>query len=787
MPALHMKLLRDLVRLWPQALAIALVMAAGVTTMVLGVGAHASLDGTREAYYERNRFAHVFASVTRAPKRLETEIAEIPGVAAVETRVREMALIDVPGVTEPASGIFVSLPDTREPRLNQLFMREGRTPTPGSDREIVVNEAFALAHGFGLGDTFSAILDGARRELEIVGIALSPEFIYALGPWDLMPDDRRLAVVWMSEEALAAAYDLDGAFSDVSVLLMRGASEGEVIDRLDAILERYGGLGAYDRDDQTSHAFIDAELTQLEAMSRVLPPIFLLVAAFLVNMTMNRLIALEREQIGLLKALGYSGAAIALHYLLFVSAIGLIGVVIGAAAGTWLGAGMTRLYGDFFHFPFLIFDRDPATYALATIITLAAALLGALKAVLGVARLPPAVAMRPPAPPRFQQGLTDRIGLFHGMGQLGIMVVRQLVRYPVRAAMTTIGIAMSVAVLVGSLWAFASIDFMIDITYYQSDRQDASINFAGERDFRAVFAAERLPGVLRVEPYRVLSARLRNGPLERRVAITGKTRDASLSRVLNVDLDPIALPETGIVLSDKLAALLEVERGDLVEVELLEGSQRTLMVPVTETVQGYLGLMAYMDLDALNRLNFEGPVVTGVHLAIDPSQNDALMAELKETPAASFIALQRVSLQKFQETLAQNFLIMIMVYVTLAGIIAFGVVYNAARISLSERGRELASLCVLGFTRAEVSRVLLSELAILTLIAQPIGWLIGYGMAVALAEGLQSDLYRVPFIMSPETYATASLVVIGATVVSALMVRGRIDRLDMIEVLKTRE
>ncbi|MEO1200613.1 MAG: FtsX-like permease family protein, partial [Pseudomonadota bacterium] len=589
------------------------------------------------------------------------------------------------------------------------------------------------------------------------------------------------------EEALAAAYDLDGAFSDVSLLLMRGANEDAVIDDLDLILERYGGTGAYGREDQTSHAFLDAELTQLEAMSRILPPIFLIVAAFLVNMTMNRLIALEREQIGLLKALGYTGAGIALHYLLFVAAISAVGVVIGFFAGTWLGAGMTRLYASFFHFPFLIFDRDPGTYALAGLTTLAAALLGALKAVLGASRLAPAVAMRPPAPPRFQQGLTENIGLFNGMGQLGIMVVRQLARYPGRAAMTISGMAMSVAILVGTIWPMDAVDFMIDVTYFQADRQDASINFAGERDYRAVFAAARLPGVMRAEPYRVLSARLSNGPRERRVAITGKPPDATLSRVLNVDLDPIALPETGLTLSEALARLLDVERGDLVEIELLEGRRRIVSAPVTEIVQGYLGLSAFMNIEALNELNFEGPVVSGVHLAIDPAENDALMAELKETPAARFIALQKVSLQKFQETLAQTMLIGISVYMILAGIIAFGVVYNAARISLSERGRELASLCVLGFTRAEVSRVLLIELAVLTIVAQPIGWVIGYGMAKGLALGFESDLYRMPFVVAPHTYAIASLVVVVAALVSAMMVQSRVNQLDMIEVLKTRE
>ena len=787
MNALDRKLIRDLIRLWPQAMAIALVMACGVATLILGVGSHASLEGSRDAYYERNRFAHVFATVTRAPNWLEAEIERIPGVAAVETRIKKIAIIDVPGLIEPASGIFVSLPDVTPQVLNTLYMRIGRTPTPGSDREIVVNEAFAEAHGFRLGDTFSAILNGKSRTLVIVGIALSPEFIYAIGPWDVVPDNRRLAVAWMSEEALAAAYDLEGAFSDVTVQLLRDGSQDLVIDELDALLSDYGSRGAYPRKDQISHAFVDAELQQLEVMSRVLPPIFLLVAAFLVNMTMNRLIALEREQIGLLKALGYGAVPIASHYLKFVAAIALIGTVIGAVAGTWLGTGLTRLFGNFYHFPFLIFDRDPSIYVIATLVAVASAVAGALKAVLSVAGLAPAVAMRPPAPPVYKRSLVERSGILDGLEQSRMMVVRNLLRWPVRAAMTSLGMAFAVAVLIASLWPLDSVDFMIDVTYFQSERQDASINFSEIQPYAALFEARRLPGVLTAEPYRSLDVRVTHGHLERRVGLMGKPVWADLSRVLDRSLEPIRVPETGVTLTEMLAQLLEAEIGDLVEVEVLDGASRIVEVPVTAIAQGYMGLSAFMNIDEVNRLNREAAVITGVHLSIDDGDREALLSRLKEIPSASFIALQKVSLEKFKETIAENIGISTAVYTGLAMIIAFGVVYNAARISLSERGRELASLRVLGFTRGEVSTILLAELAILTLLAQPVGWLLGYLFAAGMVQGFESELYRIPFVIAPKTFAFASLVVAGAAVISALLVRRRIDRLDMIEVLKTRE
>lgn len=787
MNALDRKVLRDLRRLWAQALAIALVMAAGVATLILAVGAHDSLYETREAYYERNRFADVFAGVTRAPEALADEIARIDGVGAVETRISNIALLDLPDMREPASAILVSLPDIGEQRLDLITLRSGRLPLPAEEREVVVSEPFANAHGFSIGSTFSAILNGRKRELRVVGTALSPEFIYTLGPWDLMPDDRRFGVVWMSRETLASAYDLAGAFSNVHLRLLRGASEAAVIQELDRLLAPYGGAGAHGREDQLSHAFLDSELTQLEAMSRILPPIFLLVAAFLVNMTLARLITLEREQIGLLKALGYSDIAVGLHYLKFVSVIALIGAAIGALAGTWLGTSLTRLYGDFFHFPFLIFRMDPGVYLVSIGVTLAAAIVGAVKAVADVVRLAPAVAMTPPAPARYRRTLLDRIHDALRMPQSGVMPLRHLVRFPVRTGGGLLGVSLATAILVGSLWSFGSIEHMIDVTFHQAERQDATINFAGERHPSAVQAVARLPGVMNAEPYRAIGVKMRRGHVERRVAITGKPPGADLSRVLDEDYRPVTLPESGIAISDALAQILNVRAGDLVEIELLEGTRRTLDVPIAMVIQGYLGLMAYADLDYVDALAREGQRVTGVHVAFDPDQADALFSALKDIPAARFIALQGVSLQKFRETLAENILMMVSIYVVLAAIIAFGVVYNFARISLSEQGRELASLRVLGFTRGEISWILLSELALITILAQPLGWLIGYGFAVAMVSAFDSELFRVPLVVGPEVYAYASLVVIAASLVSALVVRRRIDRLDLIEVLKTRE
>jgi putative ABC transport system permease protein len=785
MGILDRKLLRDLWRLKAQVLAIALVMAAGVATLVLGIGTSRSLEETQAAYYERQRFADIFAQVRRAPERLGEEIAEIAGVAAVETRIVETAILDIEGMVEPASAQLVSLPDAGEPVLNALYLRMGRTPDPAHTEEVVINEGFARAHRFTLGSHFNAIVNGRLRQLQVVGVALSPEFIYTIAPGSLFPDDRRYAILWMSRRALAAAFDLEGAFSALSVRLLVGASEQDTIERIDAMLDRYGGRGAHGRADQQSHAFLDAELQQLRAMSAVLPPIFLFVAAFLVNMTLSRLVALEREQIGLMKALGYGSAGVAWHYLKFVAAISLVGVVIGAFVGTWLGRELAALYGRFYSFPYLIFRIDAGVYFIAAAVTLLAALAGAVRAVWSVAGLSPAVAMQPAAPTRYRR-LLGGVWL-DWLPQSGRMIARHIARWPARAAFTLLGIALSVAVLIGADFAEDSIEHMVDAIFFQSDRQDATITFVSERPVSAASDIARLPGVMTAEPMRALAARITNGPVSRRVAIQGRPPDADLSRVIDGEGRPVRLPETGVVLTDKFARILRARVGDLVQVETLERRRRIIDVPVTGVVQNYLGLAGYMDVAAANRLNLEGAVISGVNVMLDAGSHDELYREIKAMPAVASISLQTRALETLRRTMAENILLLTGVFTMLALVIAFGVVYNSARIQLSERGRELASLRVLGFTRGEVSWILLSELAILTAFALPVGWLLGYGFAYAIAQGVETELFSFPLVIERTTYALASVIVIAAAVGSALVVRRRIDRLDLVEVLKTRE
>lgn len=787
MRALDIKLLRDLRRLAPQGTAIALVLACGVATLILSVGTYRSLSETRTAYYERYLFGDIFSSAVRAPQVLAPRIAEIEGVAAVETRIVRPLLIDIDTMREPASGVVISWPEHRQPAVNGLFLRRGRMPEAGAVHEVLVTEPFAIAHGFAPGSVFSVILEGTRLDLTVVGTVLSPEYVYALGPGDLMPDRRRFGVMWMPESALASLSNLSGAFNSVSLRLLRGANEALVIEELDAILERYGGTGAYGRKDQLSNAFLDGELIQLRGMAQIVPPIFLAVSAFLVNMILSRLVTLEREQIGLLKALGYSRLAVAFHYLKLVLLIAAFGIGIGVVAGTWLGRAMTGLYSQFYSFPFLIFDQSPDIYLIAIAVSIAAAVLGALSAVARAFRLPAAVAMQPPAPPVYRSlavGIFERLRWF---SQLTTMAIRHMLRHWVRTSLTALGTSLATALLCVALGSLDSVEFMLEAVFFRTERQEASLSFAQARPPAVLQAVERLPGILVAEPYRVLPVRLVNGQYSRRLAITGKPPRTDLSRVLDLKLEPVVLPDTGLALGDRVAEILHLRTGDPVTVELLDGTGRSIESTVAQVIQTYIGLGVYMNMDALARLAGTGPRISGTHLKIDSARLDDLYRAVKTTPALGSISLNAISRQLFRETMQQNMTMMLTVYFTLSVIVAFGVVYNSARIQLSERARELATLRVLGFGRREVFNVLMIELGTVVAVAQPLGWALGYLLGYVVTQGLASDLFRVPFVVELDTFAVSSLVVVGAAAFSAAVVFRRVMTFDLVEVLKTRD
>ena len=787
MRAIDKKLWRELWGMRGQALAISLVILGGVGIFIMSLSTLDSLHETREAYYRDHHFAHVFASLKRAPLSLAQRIEEIPGVDKVETRVVALVNIDVEGFADPVTGHLISLPDSSRGLLNQIYLRNGRLFEPGRDNEILLSEEFANAHGLKPGDKLHANINGRRKALTIVGIALSPEYIYQIAPGALFPDYLRYGVLWMARKPLATAYDMDGAFNDVSLTLNRGSNEQDVIDRLDEILKSYGGRGAYAREDQFSNRFLSEELKQLATIATIFPVIFFGVAAFLLNVVISRLISLQREQIASLKAFGYSNFAVSLHYLKLVLMIVALGLIGGLFIGVWMGKGMSNLYMAFYSLPLLVYVLKPTVILAAVFISILVAVIGTLHAVRSASRLPPAQAMRPEPPAIYHVTLPERLGIQRWFSQPTRMILRHIERRPFKSLLTTLGIAMACGIMMIGGFQEDAIDYMVEVEYGMSQREDLVANYSEATSARSLYSLKGVQGVEHVEGFRTVPAHLRFEHRSYRTAVKGIEADGDLLRILDTQFKPIQLPPDGIILTDYLADILHIKPGNMLSIEVLEGNRISVDVPVVGTTKQFLGVNAYMQRHALNRLLKEGNAISGAYLKVDRQYRNAVYAELKKMPRISGVVIHEMAIEAFYDTLAETVLFFTFISTMLGATISFGVVYNSMRIALSERNRELASLRVLGFSRGEVAYILLGELALLTLVAIPIGLLIGYGLCAYIAFKFDTDLYRIPLVLGQNAYAFAATIVIVSAIASGIMIWRNLAHLDMVAVLKSKE
>lgn len=788
---LDRKALRDLWQLRGPVVAIVVVVLCGVASFVSMRSMVPHLARAQSSYYRTSHFADIWVSVSRAPIAAARDIAAMPGVAAVETRVSGDVVLDVPGLSEPATGRVIGLPLHRTPALNRIALRRGRMLSPGHDDDVIVSEGFADANRLALGDSLGAVIHGRWRRLHIVGIALSPEFVLELRASDLFPDNRRYGILWISEDAAAAAFGMQGAWTEAAVGLAAGTSERQVIAQLDAQLLRYGTLGAHGRALQVSHRYLSDEIAQARAFAAAAPLIFLGVAAFLVNIVLSRIVASQREQVGMLKAFGVTTWELSRHYAIMALVPVVGGALLGCAVGAWLADLLAALYAQSYRIPDAPFQPAPTVMLAAITISVIAALLGALSAVRRVQRLPAAEAMRPESPVRYRAGLAERWHLERWVSPAGRMTLRSMARRPWRAVLSLLGMAMGVGVMILGMFMFDAIDAVRDVYFDRAQREDVNVTFVGRRSDAALQELARLPGVTRVEATRAVAVRIRHEQRSRQLAIVGVNANARLRHIVDADGRTVPMPGDGLLISRALAALLDTHIGDTVQVDVLTGTRPTRLMQVGGLLDDMVGTNAYLsddDVRALLRQAGEsGNAVDGALLAVDERLRDSIYSRLKHSPGVAGVGARAAVRANFDRMLAETFNVTLFTVLVFATTMSVGVVYNTARIALSEQSRELASLRVLGFTRAEVARMLFGEQILLGALAIPVGCVIGVAFSWMLVTGLNSELFRLPLVIQPRTYLVAALLLVASGLGSAVLVRRKLDRLDLVAVLKTRE
>ncbi len=787
MRALDRKLLRDLARMRLQAAAIALLIACGVSVAVMAFSAQEALVAAQSGYYARTRFADVFATATRAPLAVVRALEAVDGVVAVDARAMKTGLMRVPGLVRPASARLIALPDDERAALNRLVLIQGRLPDPNRTDEAVALKTFLDAAHVRLGERLTMVIDGREMSFTIVGSALSPEFVYVPGPGSMMPDDAHQGVFWAPRLTVGKATGLDGAFSMVSLKLAPGARPPAVLTAVDRALAPYGGTIAVGRADQISNKFQDERITRFGIIAWVIPPVFLAVAAGLVHMVFGRMVEAERDQIGLLKAFGYSDLQVGAIYLKMAALIGLIGSAAGGVLGGWMGGAVTRMLAQYMRFPRLEMRFSWIALAVAAAFSVGAALAGSLLAVRRAARLSPAVAMQPPAPTMFRKGLVERLAVWPWLDQPTRMIVRGLERFPARAGLTLAGLSVSLSLLVGTQFMFGSLDAIVDQAYFKARHWTDVIGFSENRDARAAAEAARLPGVIAAEPMRIAPVRFRAHGREEKAAVTGVDPDARLALALDDAGRPIPLKGRGVILSGSLALRLGVRPGDLVEVEITEGRRPRVVLPVTALAQDYAGLSAFIARDALNRLMGDGDVASGASLLTAADQRPAFYRAIERAPMIAAAASRADTVAAFRTTVAQAVNVEMGFFLGFAGAIAFGVAYNVSRIALVDRARDLATLRVLGFDQLECAYILLGEILFLALLATPLGVLGGIGLAKALVVAFSRQEMQFPFIITARGYGMAFAAYLAAVLAAVALVGRRIWSLDLVTALKTRE
>jgi putative ABC transport system permease protein len=682
---------------------------------------------------------------------------------------------------------MVSIPDVHRPMLNDLHVRRGRWIATGREDEALISERFAEVNGLDTGDSLAAVINGRWQRLHIVGIALSPEFVVEFAGSAMFVDNRRYGIVWTSRRTLESAFDMKGAFNDVVVRLAPGAVEQSVIGELNTLLRPWGAADAHGRRDQPAARVLDDEFTQLKTNATLFPLFFLVVAAFLLNVVLSRLVASQRDEIASLKAFGYSNREIGAHYLGFGLAAVALGALVGIPLGMWMGARFTALYREYFRFPTLPAVIDWGAAALGVGISGSFALLGAFGGVRRVMALPPAEALRPESPARFRPLLLERIGMGRLLSPDVRMVLRNLERRPLRTGATVIGAALAVALLSSGRFPYDAFDRLMIVEFGHAQRYDAVAAFTQARPVSAARELEHMDGVLAAEPFRSTGVRVTRGAASRTTSIMGIEPQSRLYHLVDADGRAYAAPSSGAVMTLGLAQILDVHPGDSIDVELLEHGSETRRIAITGSFDPMIGQGLFMSRAALNAILREQDAASGVYLSIAPGREADVMVGLKDFPGVAGATSRAATIHNIDQQMRQSMVFVLTLIISSACVIAMGVVYNSARIALSERGRELASLRVLGFTTNEVAGMLLGEQAAILLVALPSGVAIGAVFSYALAQGFQTERFHFPYVVALHSQLFAAAIVTAAAALAGLIVRRRVGHLDMVAALRTRE
>jgi len=790
---LDRKLLRELYGSKGLLLAITSIVAVGMTCFVSIQSAYHNLQEAKNGYYRRCRMADFWIDLKKAPLADLDDLEELQGITHVRSRIQFRATVDLEDVPKPINALVLSLPDQRQPVINDIILRNGDYFSEHGEDEVIVNAAFARHHRLYPGSRVRVLVNNRRQELLVVGTAISSEFTYLLGPGAIVPDPKNFAVFYVSRSFAEENYDFSGAANQVVGRVDRNqrTTVKQILDEAERKLAPYGVFTTIELDHQLSNQFLTGEIDGLGATAAVIPAIFMVVAALVLNVLITRLARQQRTVIGTLKALGYTDWQVVRHFLKFGLSVGIVGGLAGSFLGYLAATGMTNIYRLFFEFPALQSGFYWSTHALGMTVSLACAVAGSLHGSWHVLRLQPAAAMRPESPRRGRRIWIEHFSRWwSSLSSSWRLALRGLFRARLRTAAGMFAASMGTALLLSGLMMMEIQNYMIDFQFHRMMRNDFELSFSSERDRGALDDTLRLPGVDRAEPTLGVACTMIHGSYRRKLGISGLTGGARLTVLRDTEGRPIHLPETGLVVTDRLADILHVRPGDRVRIVPIKGNRRPVEAVVARVATSYLGLAAYARIDYLSHLVDESWAMSGVQLATNQQPGDVqrLYRELKRTPAIESITSRRELIHGMTETLIKNQYVFIGFLVLFSGIVFFGSVVNSSLVSLAERQHEVATYRALGYTPWQVGGMFLREMLLVnaggTLLGLPLGYLLVYLTSLAYAT---NDLFRMPVVSSLWVWIVTVVLATVFALLAHLVVQLRIHRLDFLAALNVRE
>lgn len=771
--------------------------AAILVTIILGIMifiamsmAAINLKTTLDAYYEENNFADFFVTINSAPESVIEKINKIDGVKSAEGRISGT----VPFISkDETERINVKLISARpDEQINKAFLIKG-TLIKNNYKDALVLSQFADARGIEIGDEITVQVNGRPVQLQVAGIVANPEFIYLMENLDaLMSDATKFGAVYISEELSQTLFGMKGAFNTILIdydetLIPADDNENEpviqrILDDIEKEVDGYGIQSMFHKKSQLSNSMVSQEIKQLKNMSNSLPLVFLLVAALILAMMLNRMVKKDRGVIGLFKAIGYSNKDMVIHYTKYALFAGIIGGTIGGIAGMATAGGMTQLYLQYFNIPLLKVDFNfgyvAIAVAMASVICTGAGLWGAR----GIIHITPAESMKEEHPKKGKRIFLENIPfLWKRFSFSWKLVFKNIFRSKKRTGLVIAGVIFTYGMILFTLSMPAVVDNLMNKYFTDYLKMDYSVSFKMPMDKSVVYDFKGMGKIDAIEVKADIPVELSNGNLKKIINLTAVNQDTQFYGFADNDGNSIAMPEQGLMLTENLAGILKVKPGDWVKVKSYSGGDPVYEKVVVVFPQS-LGMGAYTNFESLNRFLLGKNLITGVNIK---SGDTALANEILKARNIASVSSSTDIRAMYDKSLAL-IIVSIGIMLVFSGVLGFSIVYNVTSVNIGEREAEFSTLRVLGFSNKEIFRLILKENNIIMVIGILLGIPVGTAMLGYATYAFSTENYSLKMEPTSASLFYAGMTTILFILLAQVATYRRIKKLDFLQALKTR-